>query len=104
MPNKFGLKIWLALDIQNKYLFNGFLYTDKDETRSLNVSVPKDVVWKLMTTLFQRGYNVIYDNFFTSLDLALRLEDKRCSLAGTTRQNRREIPDKYKVEGQKTVA
>ena len=104
MPNKFGLKIWLALDIQNKYLFNGFLYTGKDETRSLNVSVPKDVVWKLMTTLFQREYNVIYDNFFTSLDLALRLEDNKCSLAGTTRQNRREIPHEYKVEGQKTVA
>ena len=77
MPNKFGLNFWLALDIQNKYFFNVFFYTGKDETRNLNVSVPKEVVWKLMTPLFQRGYNVTYDNFFSSLDLALRLREKR---------------------------
>ena len=72
-----------------------FFYTGKDEARNLNISVPKDVVWKLMAPLFQRGYNVTYDNFFTSHDLALRLKEKRCSLAGTTRQNRRELPDEY---------
>ena len=94
----------LALDIENKYLFNGVPYIGKDETRNLNISVAKDMVWVLMAPLFQRGYNVTYDNFFTSLDLALRLKEKRCSLAGTTRQNWKEIPDECKVDGQKTAA
>ena len=102
-PDKFGLKFWLAVDVQNKYLFNGFPYVGKDETRNSNVSVPTDVVLKLMAPLFQRGYNVTCDNYFTSLDLALRLEEKRCSLVGTIRQNRREILDECKVK-KKTAA
>ena len=66
-PDKFGLKFWLAVDVENKYLFNGFPYVGKDDTRSLDVSVPTDVVLKLISPVFQQGYNVTCDNFFTSL-------------------------------------
>jgi len=79
-PDKFGLKFWLTTDVQNKYLFNGFPYVSKDETRNSDVSVSTDVVLKLMAPLFQQGYNVICDNFFTSLDLALRLNTLRAGV------------------------
>ena len=94
-PDKFGLKFWLAVDVENKYLFNGLPYVGKDETRKADVSVPTDVVLKLMAPLF-----VTCNNFFTSLDLALRLEEKRCSLVGTIRQNRKEILEECKVKKQ----
>ena len=94
--DKFGLKFWLAVDVENKYLFNGFPYVGKDDTRSLDVSVPTDVVLKLISPVFQQGYNVTCDNFFTSLDLALRLEEKKCSLIETMRHNRREVPAEAK--------
>ena len=67
MPDKFGLKFWLAVDVENKYLFNGFLYVGKDDTTSSDMPVPTDIVLKLMAPLFQRGYNVTCDNYFTSL-------------------------------------
>ena len=69
-PDKFGLKFWLAVDVENKYLFNGFPYVEKDDTRSSDMPVLTDVVLKLMALLSQRGYNVTCDNYFTSLGLA----------------------------------
>ena len=99
-PDKFGLKFWLAVDVENKYLFNGFPYVGKYETRNANVSVSTDEVLKLMAPLLGQEYNVTCDNFFTSLDLVLRLEEKRCSVVGTIRQNRKEIPEECKVKRQ----
>ena len=95
-PDKFGLKFWLAVDVENKYLFNGFPYVGKDDTRSSDLSVPTDVVLKLMAQLSQQGYNVTCDNYFTSLGLALKLAEKKCSLVGTLRQNRRDVPEECK--------
>ena len=57
-PHKFGLKFWLAVDIQMKYLFNGFLFAGKNKTRNPNVSVPTDVALKMIAPLFQRWYSV----------------------------------------------
>ena len=91
-PDKFGLKFWMAAEVESKYLYNGFPYLGKDSTRSGDVSVPTDVVMKLMSPLFKKGYNVTCDNYFTSLDLTLRLAEQHCSLVGTIRQNRREVP------------
>ena len=88
--DKFGLNFWLAVDVENKYLFNGFPFVGKDDTKSSDMPVPTDVVLKLMA-FFQRGYNVTCDNYFTSLDLVLKLVEKKCSLVVTLRQNRREI-------------
>ena len=95
-PDKFGLKFWMAADVKTKYLFNGFPYLGKDDTRSGDTSVPTDVVMKLMEPLFKKGYNVTCDYYFTSLDLALRFAKKQCSLVETIRQNRREVPDAVK--------
>ena len=35
-------------------------------------------------------------NFFKSLDVALRLAEQKCSIVGTVRQNRRELPQAAK--------
>ena len=49
-----------------------------------------------MALLFQQGYNVTCDNYFTSLGLALKIVEKKCSLVGTLRQNKREVPEECK--------
>ena len=95
-PEKFGSKFWLAVDVENKYLFNGFPYVGKNDTRSSDMRVPTDVVLKLMAPVFQRGYNVMWDNYFTLLGLDLKLVKKKYSLVGTLRQNRREVPEECK--------
>ena len=63
-PDKFGIKFWMAVDVETKYLFNGSPYVGKDESRRGDVNVPTDVVMKLMTPLFKKGINATSDNYF----------------------------------------
>ena len=50
-----------------------------------------------MEPYFGRGYNITMDNFFTSVELAQKLLDRRTSLVGTLRLNRKEIPVSSKM-------
>ena len=68
-PNKFGIKFCMVANVETKCLFNCFPYVGKDESRSGDVSVPTDVVMKLMMLLFNKDHNVTSGNYFTSLDL-----------------------------------
>ena len=81
-PDKFGIKFLVAVDAETKYLYNSFPYLGKDKSRDTSVSLPVYVVTKLMQPIFKRCYNVTCDNFFTSLDVALRLEEQKCSIVG----------------------
>ena len=90
-PDKFGIKFWILAEVESKYCYNVLPYLGKDESRvgSLGTSV----VIELMKPLYGKGYNVTCDNFFTNADLSEKLIEKRCSIVGTVRQCRGEIPD-----------
>ena len=91
-PDKYGLKFWLLVDVEHKYLYNGFPYLGRDANRQATNSLSADVVLKLMNPLFGGGYNVICDNYFSSLKVSNSLMENKCSFVGTVRQNRRELP------------
>ena len=91
-PDKFGIKFWLAADVESKYLVNGFPYLGKDETRPLNQSLGESVVLRLMEPYIGKGRNVTTDRFFTSVSLVKKLQEKSTSLLGTVNQSRRELP------------
>ena len=102
-PDKFGIKFRMAVDVDTKYstiafcIWGKMKYLGKDEVSwDTPVSRPSYVVTKLMQPIFKRGYNVTCDNFFTSLDVALRLTEQKCSIVGTVRQNRKELPQAAK--------
>ena len=46
-PDKFGLKFWLLVDTETKYLCNGYPYLGKDESQDASGSQPTGVVMKL---------------------------------------------------------
>ena len=69
--DKFGIKFWMAINVESKYPYNGILYLWKDLTRSEDANMLTDVVMKLMNPLFRQGFNVMCDNYFTFLDLSL---------------------------------
>ena len=89
-PDKFGIKFWIIAEPNSKYCLNLKPYLGKDEERV--TSLGTHVVMTLMEPYFCRGYNVTMDNFCTSVELAQKLLDKRTSLVGTVRLNRKEIP------------
>ena len=95
-PDKFGIKFWLAVDAESKYLVNGFPYLGKDEHRPKNESVSEYVVLQLMDPYLGKGRNVTTDNFFTSVKLAEKLEKKKTTIVGTMNRIRREIPPEIK--------
>ena len=73
-PDKCGIKFWMLVDNDTKYLCNAFLYLGKDELRSANESLPESVVMRLMSPYLNKGRNVTTDNFFTSASLARTLK------------------------------
>lgn len=91
-PNKFGIKFWLASDVQSKYIINGFPYLGKDEVRESSVPLGEYVVLKLLEPYTMKGRCVTTDNFFTSLPLASKLLAKKTSIVGTMRANKKELP------------
>ena len=100
-PDKFGIKFWMAVDAETKYLSNNFPYLGKDESRYTSVSLPTNFDTKLMKSIFKHGY-VTCNNFFTSLDVAQHLAVQKCSIVGTVRQNRRELPQAAKKSNSST--
>ena len=51
-----------------------------------------DVVMRLSEPIYQSGRNITADNWFSSLNLVRKLEEKKLSYVGTIRKNRRELP------------
>ena len=63
------------VDVSTKYLYNGFPYLGKEETKT-DASLPTHVVLKLVDALTGNGHNITVDNFFTSLSLVKKLSEK----------------------------
>lgn len=95
-PNKFGIKFWLAVDVESRYLLNGFPYLGKDKCRPTDQSLSENIVLTLAEPFLDKGRNIITDNFFTSVSLAKKLKMRNTSLVGTVNRSRREIPPEIK--------
>lgn len=92
-PDKFGIKVWLCVDVDSKYLCNSFSYLGRDESRPQNQSLGECVVLRLMDLYLNTGRNITTDNFSTSVSLAKKLIEKRT----TTNKTRRNIPATIKT-------
>ena len=91
-PDKFGIKFWVLVDNDTKYLCKAFPYLGKDELCSANESLPESFVMRLMSPYLNKGRNVTTDNFFTTASLARTLKGKHTSIVGMISRTQREIP------------
>ncbi|KAM4751486.1 activating transcription factor 7-interacting protein 1 isoform 2-T4 [Anableps anableps] len=71
-PSKFGIKFWLAVDVESKYMLNGAPYLGEEETL-----LEEDVVLKLAEPFMRKGRNITTDGFFTSLKLATTSQPRK---------------------------
>ncbi len=81
-PDKFGIKFWLLVDCNSKYVVDGFPYLGKDNERPADMLLPEHIVREIMKDHIDCGYNVTMDNFFTSKKLAQYLKKKKTSILG----------------------
>ena len=79
-PDKFGIKFWLAVDVESKYILNAILYLGKDESRPSTQRLSDNVVMTLMEPFVGKGRNVTTNNFFTSFLLAKELKKRKPAL------------------------
>jgi hypothetical protein len=91
-PDKYGQKLWLAVDVDTKYLLKVMPYLGKDNTRPGRQSLSEHVVMQLMEPFLNKGLNVTPKNYFRSLQLARMLKQKGTSIVGTVKKYRRKNP------------
>ena len=99
MPNKsdkFGIKFWMAADVDTKYILHSIPYLGKDDSRPAGVKLGEHVVLQLIEPYRKTGRNVTTDNFFTSVNLAKTLRQQGISIVGTVNRIRKEIPQEIK--------
>ncbi len=78
-PDPFGIKFWILIEVDSKYVCNEFPYLGKEDQRPGHQPLGEFVVLRLMEPYINKGYNVTCDNFFTSWNLAKALLKKKLS-------------------------
>ena len=89
-PGKYGIKVWSMVDASNAYLLNAQIYKGKGPCGPERHQA-KRVVKDLTTPILNSGRNITCDNFFTDFSLAVELLEKKLTILGTLRKNKREI-------------
>jgi len=85
-------------------MMNAKVYLGKENNNKVARGLAGDVVCTLVQPISgqdRSGQNVTTDNFFTSVDLANQLKNKKLTLFGTMKQNKREIPQAFKPATQR---
>ena len=101
-PGKYGLKMWVMADSEKFYCADAQLYCGRVGNNP-DVGQGKRVVLDLCKNIEGTGRNVTTDNFFTSYELAKELNNRRLSLVGTIRGNRKEVPKEMLPDSSKEV-
>lgn len=93
-PAKYGIKIFALTDAKMFYTNNVEVYCGKQpEGPYICDNSPHKIVKRLVQPISGSGRNITFDNWFTSLPLALDLlENDKLTTVGTIKKNKREIP------------
>ena len=72
-PEKFGIKFWLTVDVEFKYIPKAIPYLGKDDARPDTKRLSESVVIKIVEPYLDKERSVTTDNFFPSTHLATAL-------------------------------
>lgn len=93
--SRFGIKLYQLCESESGYIWNSLIYTGKQtvfEKEYEEFGSSTKSVMTLMKDLFDKGYSLTTDNFYTSPELAELLIKKKTDLCGTMRSNRKNLP------------
>lgn len=95
-PGKFGIEVFWAVDSDNSFPLRCLVYigqkTLSQEEKEASSSIPEAIVYNVSKPFLCKGRNITGDNYFSSVRLCERLNEKQTTYVGTMRQNKREIP------------
>lgn len=88
-----GFKLWVLAESTTGYTWDFEVYWGKSEEKSV-FGLAYDVVMRLAKKLYQQGYRLFFDNFYTSVTLLKALFTKLITACGTAHQNRKDFPSR----------
>ena len=107
IPNKrsrFGIKLFSLCEVSG-YLWNSFVYLGKETIMSneeqeyiKKLGKSGEVVPKMMTDLYGKGYHLYADNWYTSEKLFRHLEENGTAAFGAAMGHRLTVPKSMKEE------
>lgn len=95
-PHKYCLKMFWACDSKTWYPLNGIPYLGRECSGSVRrADIAQQIVIDLCQSYYQTHRNITFDNFFTSYELAQRLQSNGLTCVGKVRKNRKFIPPEF---------
>ena len=94
-PTRWGMKLWVMADASNGYTCDFEVYTGKGTPVS-KFGLAYDVVLRLCKSIFNQGYHVFFDNFYTGVQLVLDLIKEKVYSCGTMNIRRKGLPPAFK--------
>lgn len=100
-PGKYGIKVFCLTDSGCGYLYNAFIYTDKDcygkglSIEEQKLKKPTQAIIKLTKPLHNSNRNVTADNWFSTKQLADELSIRGLTYVGTLNANKPEVPKEF---------
>ena len=90
-PSKYGIKKWIAADVETSYCLNFQVYVGK-VGRLPEIGQGARVAVELSDFMAGSGRNCTADNFFSSLTLSRALLSRGITFVGTVRKNKTFLP------------
>ena len=93
------MKVWVLAESKTGYIWKSDLYTGKVDNQDNDLPLGTCAVLSLTSDLFEKGYHIFFDNFYTksSLTYADCFMRKACEGCGTVRPNRKGIQNRLKT-------
>lgn len=106
---RYGMKIFVVCESSTSYIYNFIVYTGKDTLANFSPSdlqgriymdhhlkyFSTKLVLSLTESLKGKGYVLVLDNFFMSIELCRRCIELKFDLYGTINKNRKELPKDF---------
>ena len=89
---KYGIKVWMAADLQNGYVYNFSVFLAKEAHVPFVNGLGYDVVMKMASPFLKKHRHIFFDNFFTNTKLMEDLLAQDTYACGTVRSNRKDLP------------
>ena len=90
-----GWSYGCLLTQKNGYTYDFEVYTGKCTPVS-KFGLAYDVVWRLTKSIWDQGYHLFFENFYTGVQLLIDLIQKKGYCCGTLLTNRKNVPAEFK--------
>lgn len=89
-PYKYGIKIVMCCDAKTIYMLDAEVYTGKGSSPD-NIPVARYYCEKLTSSFHGTNRNLTVDKWFTSIETAKNLLEKKITIVGTLKKYKRQI-------------